>query len=388
MGPSRQNGRNAAMANGYEAIHEDLERKLRKEDDFHRSLERLNFDVASMHERIMAFRSRLLLSDPEDFDAEMRRHQVLDLISFIEAVLVSVSPRDVNFEKQPSAKLTAAQKAYVDWCASILEHVSDFMISLNGDVSESTITSADVELCKIIVRFAALIPLHDNPELYGSARDLGGAQRRAEERLPEANARLLRARESEALKEAQAAAAEAQVAARAAKEAAGTAGRSTLTEHFETYAGREQRKSLFYLTGTVVSLAASIGSGASAVLTTPASGFGSVEAAKALVTLPVLWLAYYLSRESSVHSEAARRASEIRVRLATIEAFSEVLDEPQRRDMRNSLGQLVFGQLDPAVAVNNLGKEYTEAVAALAEVAKYVTQEAVGQKKAEVKEKS
>ena len=189
--------------------------------------------------------------------------------------------------------------------------------------------------------------------------------------------RSLALRQAESLKRIENAEREATGAAESAKKAAGTAGDAALTGHFASYAAKEYRRSYLYLAGAITSLLAAIAAAGFVVWGGDAQDLGWREALRAIVSLPLVGLAYFLSRESSIHSQSARRAHEIEVRLATIEAFTQVMAEPDRQDLRNKLGILVFSNTDLVKMqdTNNLGKETTEALDTLKTVASAASKE-------------
>jgi hypothetical protein len=192
-------------------------------------------------------------------------------------------------------------------------------------------------------------------------------------------------RQAAALKRIETAARQATSAAESAKRAAGAAGDAALTGHFGSYASKEYLRSYMYLGGAILSLLGALAGAAIVLWGDRTSGIGWHEALKALVSLPILGLAYYLSRESSAHSEAARRAHEIEVRLQTIEAFTEVMPEVQRQELRGTLGKLIYSRTDFSMpdAVNNLGKEATETIDALKAVVATASKEIAELKKGE-----
>jgi hypothetical protein len=148
--------------------------------------------------------------------------------------------------------------------------------------------------------------------------------------ITEFDERAVALRQAAALKRIETAERQATSAAESAKKAAGAAGDAALSGHFESYASKEYLRSYLYLGGGIFSLLGALAGAAVVLWGDSISGLGWRGALKALVSLPILGLAYYLSRESSAHSEAARRAHEIEVRLQTIEAFTEVMPEAQR----------------------------------------------------------
>jgi hypothetical protein len=171
-------------------------------------------------------------------------------------------------------------------------------------------------------------------------------------------------KQTESLKRIETAEREAASAAESAKKAAGTAGGAALTGHFASYAKDEYRRSYLYLGGAIVSLVIAILGALYVIWGGDGGDLGWREGLRAVVSIPLLGLAYFLSREASIHSQSARRAHEIEVRLATIEAFTQVMTEPHREDLRNTLGLLVYSQTDliPLDNTNSLGKETTEAL--------------------------
>jgi hypothetical protein len=301
--------------------------------------------IAGVESEINEIRQHWVLLNPRDGDERVQRAEILDGLSLI-------------IESNKDYELLAE----TNWRTILIRLLQPLR---NGEPGEAALSDNLGE---------ALRHLHLESAKSGATEARLSRIRSA---INQQDIRSMDLKRRESLKRIETAEHEATTAAASAKKAAGTAGEAVLTGHFKSYAAEEYRRSYLYLGGAIVSLIAAILAAAFVVWGADVNDIGWREGLRAVVSLPLLGLAYYLSRESSVHSEAARKAHEIEVRLATIEAFTQVMAEPQRQDLRNTLGHLVYSRTDlfPMHGANNLGKEATEALDALKVVASTASKE-------------
>ncbi len=155
-----------------------------------------------------------------------------------------------------------------------------------------------------------------------------------------------------------------------AKGAAGETASLGLAAHFGAQADRDEHAAK-WLRGGVVLLLILIATGAASVafFARPTVGLWQEELARLAIAIPLLALAYYLSRTEGHHREAGQRARDIEVRLMTVEAYVEALREEDAQSIRNALGKLIYGQLPEASGkVDTVGLD-PERVAELVKVA-------------------
>jgi hypothetical protein len=132
----------------------------------------------------------------------------------------------------------------------------------------------------------------------------------------------------------------------------GTAG---MAQHFYWRAKNEERAAN-RLRLAVVGLLTLIAAGAAGVaFSFSKESSVATEVSKLAIAIPLLGLAYYLSKEASQHRGAAQRAREIEVRLRTVIPYTSELNDADKLTIRADLGRLVFGALPNAFSLNTVG---------------------------------
>jgi len=127
------------------------------------------------------------------------------------------------------------------------------------------------------------------------------------------------------------------------KEAAGTVASTSLGDFFDSYASAQSRTANWLRFGVILLLVVVASIAGFVVFQDQGGGIWTEELARVAVTSPLILLAVYLSRESSRHRAAGDRARELEVRLKTVRAYTDELNDSDRTEIRALLGKRIFG---------------------------------------------
>lgn len=127
------------------------------------------------------------------------------------------------------------------------------------------------------------------------------------------------------------------------REAAGEAATHSLGEHYASFSAGQAKTAdrlriLVALLLSAISVAA-----ATFLLFNHGIKSWPEQLTRLSITVPLLLLAYYLSRESSRHRNSSARAREVEIRMRTVRAYTAELPRKDRGEILALLGRVAFG---------------------------------------------